>query len=157
MTRTVSIFDVSDFDGFELAAGQRADFTTVSAADAAKVLARSGRAFTLRDHDGTVLLVAGVAKIDAGYGHAWAFMSAKAGRHMRWLTAKVRDYLNTLMSEQRRVEMLVRADYPPAAKWALRLGFMFEGTLHCAAPDGGDLLRFARVNRAWRAPWDMAA
>jgi hypothetical protein len=70
-----------------------------------------------------VLLIAGVARIDEGYGHAWAFAAAHAGRHMRWLTPKARGYLDALMSEHRRIELMVRADFPQAAKWARLLGF----------------------------------
>jgi ribosomal protein S18 acetylase RimI-like enzyme len=158
MTRTIRPFDPADMQGFEIAAAHRRDFPGAwRPADAALLLARQGRAFTLRDHDGRVLMVAGVTRIDEGYGHAWAFAAAHAGPAMRWLTQKARGYLDALMGEHRRIELMARADFAQAAKWARLLGFDAEGTMGCAAGDGGDLIRFARVNRAWRAPWRIAA
>jgi hypothetical protein len=155
--RSVRPFHPEDFAGFELAVPQRRDFTASSAIEAVRVLAAGGRAFTVRDHEGSVLLIAGVARIDDGYGHAWAFMSAHAGPRMLFLTRKVRGYLDVLMRGQRRVEMMVRADFPQAIDWAGLLGFAQEGAMACAAPDGGDMVRFARVNPGWRAALEMAA
>ena len=34
-----------------------------------------------------------------------------------------------------------------ARRWATKLGFANEGLLECAARDGGDMIRFARINR----------
>lgn len=155
--RSVRPFQPNDFEGFVLAEPQRRDFTASTAIEAARVLAAGGRAFTVRDHDGSVLLIAGVARIDDSYGHAWAFMSAQAGPHMRFLTRKVRGYLDSLMPGQRRVEMMVRADFAAGMRWAFLLGFVAEGRMMMAAPDGGAMVRFARINLAWRPALELAA
>lgn len=127
---------------------QAQDYAAVgSAADAARVLAKAGSAHTLRTADGSVLAVCGVASIDDGYGHAWLFMSADAGPHMRWITRVVRTYLDRQLHRRRRIECMCRADWPAAVRWAHWLGFAEEGTMACAAWDGGDMVRFARVNR----------
>lgn len=166
MTRTVRPFADGDLQGFALNGAQERDYAGAwNAATAARLLARGGRAFTLRDHDGTVLMVAGVLRVDESYGTAWAFLSAHSGPRMRWLTGKARGYLDTLMPSHRRIDMLVRADFPQAARWAALLGFAEEGAMPCAATDGADMLRFARVNREWRVStaldtnglWDLAA
>lgn len=150
-------FETRDMDGFALHPMQARDHLGPwSPRDAARVLAAGGRAFTLR-RDGRVLLVAGVAKVDESYGHAWAFMAAEAGPHMRALTRKVRGYLDSLLPGQRRIEMMVRADFAAAARWARLLGFEQEGVLRMAAADGADMVRFARVNPAWRPVWGLAA
>lgn len=157
--RTVRPFEDGDMRGFDLNAAQTHDYSGAwNAGTAARLLARGGRAFTLRDHDGTVLMVAGVLKIDESYGTAWAFLSARSGPRMRWLTAKARGYIDALLPSQRRIDMLVRADFPQAARWAALLGFANEGTMRSAATDGGDMIRFARVNAAWKpVEWEIAA
>ncbi len=127
---------------------QAQDFAAVGSADeAARLLAKAGTAHTLRGADGTVLAICGVASIDPGYGHGWLFMSAQAGPCMRWITRVVRLYLDRQMQRRRRIECLVRADWPAALRWAPMLGFAEEGTMACVAWDGGDMVRFARVNR----------
>lgn len=151
--RTVRPFDPQDLHGFELAEPQRRDFPACWRwQDAARLLAHQGRAFTLRDHDGRVLLIAGVAKVDESYGYAWAFTAAHSGPAMRWLTRKVRGYLDTLQPTHRRIELQARADFPQARKWARLLGFEEEGPVRCAAADSGDMVRFARINRHWTRP-----
>lgn len=143
--RRILPFSMADMDALVLHPAQARDCVG-SPADAARMLAGHGSAFTLRGPDATVLLIAGIAAIDSGYGHCWAFMAADAGPHMPWLTRKVRAHLDDRMKQLRRVEMTVRADFAPARRWAVLLGFQCEGPMQCAAPDGGDMLRYARIN-----------
>ena len=147
--RRIAPFDPADMAELDVTAQQLRDHPREEQRQrASAILAGRGQAFTLRTADGNVLLCAGVARIDDSYGHAWAFMSRHAGPHMRWLTGRVRWYVDGLMADYRRIEMIVRADFPQARKWAAMLGFEEEGPLRCAAPDGGDMVRFARVNPA---------
>lgn len=144
--RRVAPFEPADIGELQLVREQRHDFHADSMANAAQVLVRGGSGFTLRTRAGRILAVCGIAEIDKGYGHAWAFMDCRAGPHMRWLTATVRAHIDAKMASHRRIETMVRADWPAAGKWALRLGFEPEGRMGCAARDGADMLRLARVN-----------
>lgn len=147
MIRRVAPFAPADIGELEPLEQQLADFGECGMARAAEVLAQAGSAFTLRARTGRILAVCGIAQIDQTYGHGWAFMDRRAGPHMRWLTATVRAHLDAKMASRRRIEIMVRADWRTARKWAEKLGFASEGRMVAAARDGGDMLRFARVNK----------
>ncbi|MEO9625864.1 MAG: hypothetical protein ABJF09_00485 [Qipengyuania citrea] len=146
MIRRVAPFAAGDIAELEPVAQQLHDFTSAGMARSAQVLADAGSAFTLRTCGGRILAVCGIAEIDKGYGHGWAFMDRRAGPHMRWLSATVRAHIDDKMATHRRIEIMVRADWGTARKWAEQLGFAREGRMAAAARDGGDMLRFARVN-----------
>lgn len=148
--RRVEPFQPEHIQGFTLCAQQRGDFGGRAEATAI-ALAQAGSAFTLRGPDGTVLLVAGVARVSDGFGHCWALQSEHSGPHMRWLTARVREYLDTAMARHRRLELFARCGFGQACKWARWLGFTSEGVMQAIAHDGADMERFARINREWRA------
>lgn len=147
MIRRVAPFAQADISELQLVPQQQRDFDTDGMAAAAQTLASCGSAFTLRTRDGRILTACGIVAIDAGYGHGWAFMDGRAGPHMRWLTQTVRAHIDAKMASHRRIEIMVRADWIAARRWAAKLGFVNEGLLECAARDGGDMIRFARVNR----------
>ena len=144
--RRVAAFARADIAELEPVQQQLNDFGEDGMARAAEVLADAGSAFTLRTREGRILAVCGIAQINRGYGHGWAFMDRRAGPHMRWLTATVRAHIDDKMATHRRIEIMVRADWPSARKWAALLGFADEGRMFCAAPDGKDMLRFSRAN-----------
>lgn len=144
--RRVAPFQPEDIRELVPAPQQRHDYGESGMLRAAQVLAESGSAFTLRARGGRILAVCGIAAIDRGYGHAWAFMDSRAGPHMRWLTVTVRAHIDAKMASHRRIEIMVRADWPAARRWAQQLGFAEEGRMFCAARDGKDMLRFARAN-----------
>lgn len=134
-----------DADALDLCVQQRSDFDNPVMTEVVDLLASHGRAFTLRDKAGRVLMIAGVAQIDPGYGHCWAFQSSFSGPHMPWITRRVQHYLGTIMASHRRLEMMVRADFEAAIRWAQLLGFSEEGLMPKAAPDGGAMLRYGRT------------
>lgn len=140
----VTAYNPGDENRLTLCAEQHCDFSQASMEDSVRLLATQGSALTLAKPDGTVLMIAGIAQVDQGYGHCWAFMSAEAGPHMRFLTRKVRDYLNWKGPSHRRFEMMVRDDFPQAQRWARMLGFAHEGVMHCAARDGTHMHRYAK-------------
>ena len=148
----VDTYAHSDMEELDPHPRQAEDFAAIgSAAQAAALLAKAGSAHTLRAGNGTVLAICGIADIDRGYGHAWLFMSAHAARDMLWMTRVVTRYLARQLTRRRRIECMVRADWPAAVRWPHLLGFAEEGTMACAAWDGGDMVRFAMANREWRA------
>lgn len=146
MIRRVAPFAPGDIRELVPLAQQLADFGEDGMERSAQVLADAGSGFTLRTGTGRILAVCGIAAIDRTYGHGWAFMDRRAGPHMRWLTATVRAHIDAKMATHRRIEIMVRSDWASARKWAEKLGFAREGRMAAAARDGGDMLRFARVN-----------
>lgn len=146
--RRVAPFDRADIGELQPVPQQLHDFGAEGMARAAEVLAEAGSAFTLRTGAGRILAICGIARIDERYGHGWAFMDRRAGPNMRWLTRTVRAHIDTKLASHRRIEIMVRADWPGAQRWAVQLGFAIEGRMECAARDGGDMLRCARINRA---------
>lgn len=144
----IDAYRMGDAAGLELCAAQARDFAGAVLTEAVDRMAVMGSAFTLRDMDGRVLLIAGIAQIDPGYGHCWTFQSRHSGPWMLRITRAVAQYLDLRMAKHRRLEMMVRADFAQAHRWARLLGFTDEGVMDCAAPDGCDMVRFGRVNRA---------
>lgn len=148
--RRVTPFAMADLADFTPHQTLLADLAGSSGThEAAAALSRAGSAWTLRAADGTVLAFAGLARIDASCAHAWAFMAATAGQHMVWLTRVVRRFLDRTMERHRRIECMVRVEFAPGCIWAHLLGFEEEGPAYCMAPDGSDMIRFARINRDW--------
>lgn len=101
--------------------------------------------------DGVAVGCAGILPRHDGVGEAWALLStrlpeAAAGRAWALVTRTVADQLaRALAGEFHRVEIHVRADFPPASRWAMRLGFVCEGVEIAYGPDRADYWRFARV------------
>ena len=151
MRYSVRTFAPGDEYTLVLCDQQANDFEGDSLADAIRLLAANGPAFVLEQRHGPVLAIAGVASIQQGLGYGWAFMSGHSARHMRWVTRTVRQYLDDAIQRHRRIEIVAREQFVQAVNWAYMLGFELEGTARALAPDGADMLRFARVNPDWKA------
>lgn len=80
--------------------------------------------FTARDHDGEVLVCAGILELWRGRGMAWSLVSAHAGRRMCAVTRAARRILD--IAPYPRVECYVDAEFPPGMRWARVLGFTLE-------------------------------
>jgi RimJ/RimL family protein N-acetyltransferase len=156
--RRVAVFSETDLLELELVPQQAQDFPGDSVRHAVRTLAAHGSTFTLRASDGRLLCICGLASTDAGCAYGWAFMSRAAARQMRFVTRTVRKYLDDVMPRYRRIEIVVRQEFSQAVDWAAMLGFEQEGIARAMAKDGGDMLRFARINRDWTAePVKVAA
>lgn len=130
---------------------QQAELAGRDQASLIDAFAIGGASFTLRDKGGAILMIGGLLTIGPGYALAWAFLSVHSARHMRWITRKVRAYLMMAFPRWRRIEASARADFRPATRWLPMLGFAEEGLVQAALPDGADVLRFAQINKDWRA------
>lgn len=108
-------------------------------------LAAMGPAYAVIDADGTVLALAGVAKLWDGRGGAWALLSAVAGRRMLLLTRSIRRYLDGL--HYRRLEMYVDAQFVAGRRWAEMLGFVNETPegMPGFLPNGNTAFMYGRV------------
>lgn len=133
----------------EVAAGARApDFARP---EYVRDLIAAGPAFACLD-GGRVFAILGVADHGGGRGHAWAYIADGARREAVAvsLTRAARRWLDG--APFRRIEA-VSADgdeayHTACARWAIRLGFMFEGPALSWLADGGDVLRWYRLRRA---------
>lgn len=146
----VASYQLTDASHIRLTERQLAEVGQDSPVEVIDRFAQLGSAFTLRDADGQVLMIAGLLRVAQGFAVAWAFMDKASGKHMRWLTRMVRRFLDSAMQRHRRIEMTARCDFEPAMRWAELLGFDSEGVMQAAAQDGSDMMRFARINREWR-------
>jgi hypothetical protein len=94
--------------------------------------------------DGDPIACAGVMTQWPGRHSAWAYMSAKTGPHMRWLTREVEARLPLYKG---RIDMTVRRDFPAGLRWAKILGFEIETPcLKGFGPEGEDHVGFVRFN-----------
>lgn len=109
-------------------------------------MASGGMAFTFRAADERVLLISGILRVHATTGTAWAIVLPGIWGHMGRITRMMTDYFDGL--DLSRIDMLVRADFLPGLRWAARLGFTREAVLRRWAPDGGDMVMFARIREA---------
>lgn len=67
---------------------------------------------------------AGLLRVFDHRAMAWTFMGKHAGPHMRQITRKVRDVIDSYPAQ--RIEMLVNCDYEAGHRWAKMLGFEVE-------------------------------
>ena len=75
---------------------------------------------------------------------AWAFVSRNISSPAYLaITRAALAFLET--RQEQRIEAMCRADFFPARRWLVRLGFKPEGIALKYAPDGSDFLRFARI------------
>lgn len=107
-----------------------------------RAFAGKGRAFTLRA-EGRVLCIMGLMEVHHQAATAWAIMASGCWGHMGEMTIICRRYLDD--QPFRRIDMLVRAGFPAGQRWAERLGFEREAVLRAWAPDGEDMMMFARI------------
>ncbi|NIJ34338.1 hypothetical protein [Sphingomonas oligoaromativorans] len=139
---TVAPFYPGDLAEFAVQPWQHADLLAHTPGTP-EFWASSGPAFTARNAEGHILQCSGFVENHGRYASAWALLSAD------WSSAKVALHRATrrVIAETRyvRIDMSVRSGFAAAHEWARMLGFVREGTLRRAAPDGGDFDIYALV------------
>jgi hypothetical protein len=108
-------------------------------------LLRAGPAWTVRAADtGRIVLVGGFRVLFAqGHVEAWSFVADPVGPLHVALTRAVRAHLAG--ASYRRIEALIDARVPAAARWADLLGFALAARLRKWGPAGTDHLLYDRV------------
>lgn len=132
MTRRL---DVVDFEPAHLAQlnlrPEQADDAALIGAGAMDAVAR-GPAYTVRAGD-RIICCAGLAEVEAGHASAWAlFADGLCLGDWSRLTRILRAVLDT--AAYRRIDMLVRCDFPAAQRFARHLGFAPAMVLFVRAP-----------------------
>lgn len=99
---------------------------------------------------GRCLGAAGLIDIWDGRAYAWALFAAHAAKHMLAITRHARFVLDR--HPARRIEAVVRSDFPEGRTWMTMLGFTCDTptAMRRYFPDGADGLLFSRVNDKWQ-------
>lgn len=111
-------------------------------AQAGPELEAAGPAYTMLK-DGLPVICAGIAPVSAGRAVAWAVLAAEIGCAFIPAHRAVKKFLDA--QTFRRIETYVQSDFPEGHRWALMLGFEFEGRMGAFFDDGRDGDLFARV------------
>lgn len=93
--------------------------------------------------DGKPIACAGVIEVWKGRAFAWSYLGEGWERQMRLVHRAALAGLRAC--RWRRVEMAVDPRHPEGKRWALHLGFEFEGLARKFTPDGRDAEIWARV------------
>lgn len=113
-----------------------------------EAVTKAGQAFSVFRED---LLIAAAGIIPQWYGRAtaWAlFRGTKVDRYdMIWVhreTVKFLDHVQTT-NRFRRIETTVDDEFEAGHRWALMLGFEFEGVMDCYDMDGRAHSLYSRI------------
>lgn len=104
-------------------------------------LTEGGQAFAAVDGD-RVLAIGGLCEVENGSDRwiAWCWLAANLGAAMVGVTRAARRILQA--SRAGRIEIVTHADHRPGERWALLLGFDFEGPVRAYfAPRPGETRR----------------
>ena len=105
------------------------------------------RGFSVSDQaSGRLLFCGGLSEAHAQYARLWAvYAEGITWRQWAFLLDRTRDFIDGL--PHRRIDTLVERRAPMALRWANACGLDEEGVLRMAAPDGGDMVIMARLER----------
>ncbi|MGH8743487.1 MAG: hypothetical protein ACREUY_04335 [Burkholderiales bacterium] len=92
-----------------------------------------------------VIACAGVTPCWAGRAKAWSMVSDDLGRYVMGVHRAVKRFLDSYPA--RRIECDVDPRSDVAVRWAVRLGFEYEGTQRAYTPSGDDMDLYARIRR----------
>jgi len=104
-----------------------------------------GPAWTVTDKSGWIVAACGFHEIFPTYAVAWALLAEGIGHRHLALTRLVKARMRE--AAYPRIEALIRADFPPAAKWAALVGLQFCATIRAAGPALEDYHLYERVNQ----------
>jgi hypothetical protein len=97
--------------------------------------------------DGVVVGVGGIQILWEGVGEAWVILSQAALDHKIETYRGIFKKLKELIEEcdLRRVQSVIRVDFPQAIRMIEHLGFQLEGYMKGYCPDGCDVFMYGRV------------
>lgn len=103
------------------------------------------RGFTFRDGEtGRVLFCGGAIERHPQYASLWGLYAEDVTiRQWAWILVRHRRFVEDL--PHRRVDAMIEASLPQSRRWAKALGLREEAALIDAAPDGGAMLIYRRI------------
>lgn len=105
-------------------------------------LSKAGLVVTI-EHEGQVLLVGGLIPEWENRATLWSLMSKHSGPYMRRILFETLKFLEE--RPFRRIESTVQVGFDAGNRWMRMLGFSVEGYMRAYAPDGSDMLLYARI------------
>lgn len=102
--------------------------------------ALAGNAYSIFDRDGRVVFCGGALLIHEEYAQLWSVLAPVRGRLLLAVTGAVQRFL--AMRHERRVDTIVRADFPLGQRWVQRLGFRKDGEIEDFFASGAAALLF---------------
>lgn len=93
-----------------------------------------------------VIACLGVIEWWEGRAEGWMFIGPHSLGELCYLYRAVRRFFETC--PYRRVEAVVRSDFPEAQDWVKSFGFQFEGHLTAYSPEGEDMMMFAKIRES---------
>jgi hypothetical protein len=142
-------FEVDHVDRIKVQMRQRHERETqVMTREHWEVLRRQGHSFSMQRAN-EIVAMAGVVPRWHGVAECWLQMTDGIGpKGLLIVTRRIIEHLDKWQPyPYRRVEAVVRSDWPAAHRWAQRLGFDREGTMTAAGPGGMDYDLYARIRR----------
>ena len=110
-------------------------------------ITKATNAATLRNKKGEILMIGGVADMWQGVGEAWALISPQGLRSPVALRKAADIFLMQSKPNYWRIQATVPADFGERVRWALSLGFSFDGNnrdpMRGYGPDGSDYYMMA--------------
>jgi len=137
----VTTFRSADLHAMKIQPSQDMDFAVRERI--ARQFEQAGRAFTAIGEDGRVIFCGGAVELHEGHAQLWAVFAEGKRQAMFRLRRATRDFIASL--PHRRVDTPV-LDNEPARRWAEAIGLIEDVRLADAAPGGGDLILYRRVN-----------
>jgi hypothetical protein len=93
-----------------------------------------------------VVACLGVIEWWEGRGEGWMFLGPHSLRELCYLYRAMKRFFEACPF--RRVEAVVRSDFPEAQDWVKSFGFKFEGHLTAYSPEGDDTQMFAKIRES---------
>lgn len=107
---------------------------------------QTGEAWAAFDDGGKLVGMGGIFDLWDGVGEAWTVLSNKCKKAF-FLHRTAKKTIESLIQKRKyhRVQMNVDVDNESAQRWALKLGFAYEGMMHAFTSEKKDHIRYARV------------
>jgi hypothetical protein len=109
------------------------------------LLAVQDHSWSFVDASGEIVACFGLIKSHAQHYTAWALLSCLPLSALIFATRWCRAYLK--MTDVRRIDCTVRADFANGHQWAGLLGFEEEGVQSCFFEDGADMVVYAMIRK----------
>ena len=97
------------------------------------------------DDNNRVVGCSGVYELWKEVGEGWLLASNLIRKHPLTTIKTMKQNLNMLMKQYKRIQIVVQNKFPEGMKFALMLGFKPEGLMARYGPDGRDYMRMART------------
>lgn len=108
-----------------------------------------GPHYTILSRSEKIIACVGIHLMWEGTGEIWGLYSTLMRKYpMAWFESKRLLDLEQKKNGLKRLQAIVRCDWPEAVRFVQHLGFHLEGKLEAYGPWGADSMMYARVERS---------